>query len=166
MIENKLEQLIETAKSNKTPLSIYTDGACSGNPGPGGWGAVFIASDSDIQEDLFGGEPDTTNNRMEMMAAIEALAKVPPTCAVILFTDSEYLKNGITLWIKNWKKNAWKKRTGEAVKNQDLWMRLDALCAERTVEWKWVKGHSGHPLNERADALARRSIIAHKVRAS
>jgi ribonuclease HI len=136
---------------------IYTDGACSGNPGPGGWGAVLIAGHR--EKDLCGGEPATTNNRMELMAAIQALETLKRPCRVELHTDSEYLRNGITQWINGWKVRGWKTADRKPVKNDDLWRRLDEARARHHVVWRWVKGHSGHPLNERADALARKGLV-------
>jgi ribonuclease HI len=131
---------------------IYTDGACSGNPGPGGWGARLEGPDG-VQE-LSGGEPDTTNNRMELTAAIEALQALPNGSEVTLTTDSTYVKDGMTSWIINWKKRGWKTAAKKPVKNVDLWQKLDAQCARHAMSWKWVKGHAGHPGNERADELA------------
>jgi len=135
---------------------IHTDGACSGNPGPGGWGAIL--SFGDREKELKGGEPHTTNNRMELMAAIAALEALKRPCAVDLHTDSEYLRNGITQWIKNWKRNGWRTADKKPVKNIDLWQRLDGALSRHEVHWHWVKGHSGHDLNERADELARAAI--------
>jgi ribonuclease HI len=135
---------------------IYTDGACSGNPGPGGWGAILIYGDT--ERDLSGGELATTNNRMEMTAAIEALAALKKPCRVELHTDSQYLRQGITQWLPNWKRRGWRTAAGEPVKNEDLWRRLDEARARHDVTWKWVRGHAGHPLNERADALARKGL--------
>ena len=137
-------------------IEIFTDGACSGNPGPGGWG-VLIIENGDEQE-LFGGEPETTNNRMEMQAVIEALKAT--TGPVILYTDSQYVKNGITDWIKGWKRNGWKTAAKKPVKNKDLWIEIDDLADGRSIDWRWVKGHAGHEGNERADELARRGAIA------
>ena len=137
---------------------IHTDGACSGNPGPGGWGAIL--SFGDQHKELKGGEPLTTNNRMELMAAIAALEALKRPCAVDLHTDSEYLKNGISKWIHTWKQNGWKTADKKPVKNIDLWQRLDAALAHHQVQWHWVKGHAGHAMNERADELARAGIIA------
>jgi ribonuclease HI len=139
-------------------VTIYTDGACSGNPGPGGWGAIL--SFGDDEKELTGGEAHTTNNRMELMAAISALEALKRPCSVDLHTDSEYMKNGITGWIKSWKKNGWRTAGRKPVKNIDLWQRLDAALAAHEVRWHWVKGHAGHAMNERADALARDGIIA------
>ena len=133
---------------------IYTDGACSGNPGPGGWGAVMMSGAH--ERDLWGGEPLTTNNRMELFAAIAALEALKRPCRVELHTDSQYLRQGITEWIAGWKARGWRTAAKAPVKNEDLWRRLDAARARHEVSWRWVKGHAGHPLNERADALARR----------
>ncbi|WP_300523800.1 ribonuclease HI [Alcanivorax sp.] len=135
---------------------IFTDGACRGNPGPGGWGAVMRYGTT--EKTLFGGEPDTTNNRMELMAAIMALEALTQPCKVVLTTDSRYVMDGITQWMANWKKRGWKTASRQTVKNADLWRRLDAACGKHTIEWQWVKGHSGHPENEKADALANRGI--------
>lgn len=135
---------------------IFTDGACRGNPGPGGWGAVLRYGTT--EKTLFGGEPDTTNNRMELMAAIMALEALTQPCQVVLTTDSRYVMDGITQWMANWKKRGWKTASRQPVKNADLWRRLDAACGKHTIEWQWVKGHSGHPENEKADALANRGI--------
>lgn len=135
---------------------IYTDGACKGNPGPGGWGALLRYQDH--EKELFGGELDTTNNRMELTAAIEALNHLKRPCRVILMTDSEYLRKGITEWIDNWKKRDWKTSQKKPVKNADLWKRLDEQVSNHEITWKWVKGHSGHPENERADQLANKGI--------
>ncbi|WP_371397691.1 ribonuclease HI [Fretibacter rubidus] len=139
-------------------LIIYTDGACSGNPGPGGWGVLMQFGD--VEKTLHGGEPDTTNNRMELMAAIKALEAVKPTYkgTITLWTDSTYVLKGITEWIHGWKKRGWKNAAKKAVKNADLWRELDALNATRNVDWKWVKGHAGVDGNERADELARMGI--------
>ena len=138
-------------------ILIYTDGACSGNPGPGGWGAVLIKDAH--RKEINGGEAETTNNRMELMAAIEALnaLKSAPSI-VVLYTDSNYLKGGITNWIHNWKKNGWKTANKKPVKNADLWQALDEAEEKHNVTWRWVKGHAGHPENERADELARDGI--------
>jgi len=134
-------------------VTIHTDGACSGNPGPGGWGAILQFRGA--EKELYGGEPETTNNRMELTAAIEALAVLKRSAPVDLYTDSKYLRDGITQWIHNWKRNGWKTAARKPVKNADLWQRLDELLARQPVEWHWVKGHAGHDLNERADELAR-----------
>ena len=133
-------------------VEIYTDGACSGNPGPGGWGAVMLYGGR--EKELSGSEKLTTNNRMEMMAAICALEALKESCTVAIHTDSQYLRQGITTWLPQWKIRAWKTADKKPVKNQDLWERLEAASARHKVSWHWVKGHAGHPLNERADALA------------
>lgn len=135
-------------------VTIFTDGACSGNPGPGGWGAILMAGGK--ERELWGGEALTTNNRMEMMAAIQALEALTRPCRVALTTDSQYVRQGITEWLAGWKARGWKTAAKAPVKNEDLWRRLDAARARHEVSWHWVKGHAGHPLNERADALARR----------
>ena len=133
-------------------VRAFTDGACSGNPGPGGWGAVLQFGDH--ERELHGGAADTTNNRMELTAAIEALKALSEPCRVSLTTDSTYVKDGITQWLASWKRNGWKTAAKKPVKNQDLWQALDHESARHTIEWCWVKGHSGHPENERADKLA------------
>ena len=133
-------------------VSAFTDGACSGNPGPGGWGAVLQFGDH--ERELHGGAEDTTNNRMELTAAIEALRALSEPCRVSLTTDSTYVKDGITQWLTNWKLNGWRTAAKKPVKNQDLWQALDHEAARHEVNWRWVKGHSGHPENERADRLA------------
>lgn len=138
------------------PITIYTDGACSGNPGPGGWGALLQFGDA--EKELFGGEAQTTNNRMEMLAAIMALESLKEGCAVTLYTDSKYVMDGITQWMKNWKARGWKTAAKKPVKNQDLWMRLDEASARHQINWQWVKGHAGNAGNERADELARQGI--------
>lgn len=135
---------------------IYTDGACKGNPGPGGWGAHLKYNSH--EKELFGGEAETTNNRMELMAAIQALEVLTRTCQVRLHTDSKYLLQGITEWMANWKKRGWKTATNKPVKNEDLWRRLDAAIQNHQIEWVWVKGHNGEPGNERADSLANKGI--------
>ena len=135
---------------------VYTDGACSGNPGPGGWGAILMYSDT--RKDLSGGERLTTNNRMEMMAAIAALEALTQPCDVHLHTDSMYLKDGVTKWLEGWKKKGWKTADKKPVKNIDLWQQLDAAKAKHKVSWYWVRGHTGHEFNEAADALARAAI--------
>jgi ribonuclease HI len=135
---------------------IHTDGACSGNPGPGGWGAILEWNGH--RSELKGAEPHTTNNRMELMAAIMALAAVKRPCTVEIHTDSQYLRQGITAWILSWKRNGWRTADKKPVKNIDLWQRLDAALASHNVQWHWVRGHSGHDLNERADELAREAI--------
>ena len=136
---------------------IYTDGACSGNPGPGGWGAIIIDQDNN-QKDISGNEDDTTNNRMELMAPIMALRKVKLKSDITIYTDSTYVKKGITEWIKKWKKNGWKNANKKNVKNKDLWMKLDALCKNLSVNWKWIKGHSNNKYNNLADELATKAI--------
>ena len=140
-------------------IVIYTDGACKGNPGPGGWGALLRAADG-AEKELCGGEPETTNNRMEMMAVIEALSALKRPCHVILFVDSQYVLKGITEWLHGWKAKGWRTAAKQPVKNVDLWQRLDALVhqSEHRIEWQWVKGHAGDPGNERADALANRGV--------
>ncbi|MGJ8563748.1 MAG: ribonuclease HI [Alphaproteobacteria bacterium] len=144
--------------SKARDLVIYTDGACSGNPGPGGWGALMRFGD--VEKELYGGEADTTNNRMELMAAIKALEAIKPGYkgSITLWTDSTYVMKGITEWIHGWKKRGWKKSDKKPVVNKDLWQLLDAQNAKHTVEWKWVKGHVGIEGNERADELAGRGI--------
>ena len=137
-------------------VEIYTDGACKGNPGPGGWGAWLIAGEH--QKELFGGEPNTTNNRMELKAVIEALSALKRPCEVVVYTDSQYVQKGISEWIHGWKARGWKTAAKEAVKNADLWQALDAAQGRHKIEWRWVKGHAGHVGNERADALANRGI--------
>jgi ribonuclease HI len=139
-------------------VTIFTDGACSGNPGPGGWGAILIFGDH--EKELKGGELATTNNRMELMAAISALEALKRPCLVDLHTDSQYLRNGITAWLPRWKLNGWRTADRKAVKNIDLWQRLDAALSPHRMRWHWVKGHAGHTLNERADQLAREGIAA------
>ena len=135
---------------------IYTDGACSGNPGPGGWGAVLMAKGK--ERELWGGEPATTNNRMELMAAIQALEALTKPCKVVLHTDSQYVRTGITEWLPGWKARGWRTAAKAPVKNEDLWRRLDEARLRHEVDWRWVKGHAGNELNERADALARRGL--------
>jgi len=137
-------------------IQIFTDGACRGNPGPGGWG-VILRSDSHEKE-LYGGEQSTTNNRMELRAAIEGLAALKRSSRVTVTTDSQYVRQGITQWIEGWKRNQWRTSAKKPVKNQDLWQLLDELTSRHEVTWEWVKGHSGHPDNELADALANRGI--------
>ena len=139
-------------------VQIHTDGACSGNPGPGGWGAILEYRG--VEKELYGGEPETTNNRMELMAAIEALAALKRAASADLYTDSKYLRDGVTQWIHNWKRNGWKTAAKKPVKNVDLWQELEKALAPHDVTWHWVKGHSGHPENERADELARQGLEA------
>ena len=136
---------------------IYTDGACSGNPGPGGWGAILFYGDK--RRELKGGERNTTNNRMELMAAIQALEALTRPCKVELHTDSQYVQKGIHEWIHGWKRRGWLTADKKPVKNDDLWKRLDAARLRHQVDWRWVKGHAGHELNERADALARKGLL-------
>ena len=142
--------------SERPGVTIYTDGACSGNPGPGGWGAILKFGD--VEKELKGGEAHTTNTRMELMAAISALEALKKSCVVDITTDSQYVRQGITGWIHGWKKNGWRTADKKAVKNVELWQRLDAAGSAHRIHWSWVKGHSGHPENERADALARSEI--------
>ena len=140
-----------------TKVVIYTDGACRGNPGPGGWGAVLLSGAH--EREIWGGEAATTNNRMELTAAIEALEALKRPCRVEMHTDSKYVQSGITEWLPRWKARGWKTASKDPVKNEDLWRRLDAARLRHTVDWRWVKGHAGHELNERADALARRGLV-------
>lgn len=137
-------------------VEIFTDGACRGNPGPGGWGVLLRYGDEEKR--LWGGERNTTNNRMELLAAIKGLEALSRRCEVVLTTDSQYVRNGITKWIGNWKQKNWRTANKQPVKNIDLWQRLDELVSRHDVEWHWVKGHSGHPENEVADELANRGI--------
>lgn len=137
-------------------ITIYTDGACKGNPGPGGWGVWLQAGEH--ERELFGGEAQTTNNRMELTAVIEALSALKGRSRVVLYLDSEYVRNGITTWIHNWKRRGWKTADNKPVKNVDLWQRLDAAAQAHEIEWRWVRGHTGDPGNERADALANRGV--------
>jgi len=139
-------------------VTIHTDGACSGNPGPGGWGAILAFGEH--EKELKGGEAHTTNNRMELSAAIAALEALKGPCVVDLYTDSEYVRGGITGWINGWKRNGWRTKDKKPVKNIDLWQRLDDALKPHEVRWHWVKGHAGHAQNERADALARAAIVA------
>ncbi|WP_084675846.1 ribonuclease HI [Candidatus Odyssella acanthamoebae] len=153
-----LDLLSKLAADSLPIVNIYTDGACSGNPGPGGWGAVieYQAAETEVS----GGETATTNNRMEMSAAIFALQALPLRCKATVYTDSMYLRDGVSRWMINWKKNGWKTADKKSVKNQDLWLKLDELLTCHDISWEWVKGHAGHPQNEHADALARNAIIA------
>jgi ribonuclease HI len=146
-------------RNEAAKVTIYTDGACKGNPGPGGWGAWL--STGAHEKELWGGEPLTTNNRMELTAVIEALSALKRASRVELHTDSQYVRQGITTWIHNWKKRAWKTADNKPVKNVDLWQRLDALAQQHHVDWRWVRGHAGDPGNERADALANRGAATH-----
>ena len=153
-----------TSSKNTTTnaVTIYTDGACSGNPGPGGWGAILLYGDH--ERELCGGRPDTTNNQMELLAAIEALSALKRACDIDLYTDSVYVRDGITKWIENWKKNGWRTAARKPVKNTELWQALDQALARHQVRWHWVKGHAGHPLNERADELARAGMAPFQLR--
>ena len=137
-------------------IEIFTDGACRGNPGPGGWGALL--RQGSIEKEIFGGEPDTTNNRMELMAAIQALTAIKAAARVDLTSDSEYVRKGITEWLPNWKKRGWKTAAKKPVKNKDLWQQLEFAAARHETTWHWIKGHSGHRENEIADSLANRGI--------
>ena len=137
-------------------VEVYTDGACRGNPGPGGWGVLLRYGET--EKEMYGGEAETTNNRMELMAAIQALENLTRECKVVLTTDSEYVRKGITEWMENWKKRGWKTASKQPVKNKDLWQRLDKAATQHQVEWHWVRGHTGHPENERADQLANKGI--------
>jgi len=146
-------------------LFAYTDGACSGNPGPGGWGALMIAREGDTvlkKRELNGGEPETTNNRMELLAAINALEALERPSTITIVTDSAYVKNGVTTWIHGWKRNGWRTSNKKPVKNTELWQRLDEARKRHEVTWEWVKGHAGHPENERADELARAGMAPFK----
>jgi ribonuclease HI len=143
---------------NLPHVTIHTDGACSGNPGPGGWGAILAFGE--YQKELKGGEAKTTNNRMELMGAIAALEALKRPCRIDLYTDSQYLRGGITGWIHGWKRNGWRTADKRPVKNVDLWQRLDQALKPHDVRWHWVRGHAGHAMNERADRLAREAIVA------
>ena len=148
-------------------VEIYTDGACKGNPGVGGWGAILRSGET--EKELFGGVANTTNNRMEMTAVIEALRALSRSCDAVVFTDSSYVQKGISEWIHGWKRNGWKTADKKPVKNADLWQTLDELARGHKIEWRWVKGHAGHPENERADQLANRgvdSVLAKSTRAA
>lgn len=145
---------------NQHPVQIFTDGACSGNPGPGGWGAVLRFNGK--EKELKGGEAVTTNNRMELMAAISALETLKRDCSVDMFTDSNYLREGITKWIHSWRRNGWRTAEKKPVKNAELWQRLDAALGRHQIRWHWVRGHAGHAENERADALAREGMAPFK----
>ena len=147
------------AEREGATVTVHTDGACSGNPGPGGWGALL--SSAGRERELAGGEASTTNNRMELTAAIKALGALKRRCRVKLYTDSTYVRSGITEWLERWKRNGWRTADRKPVKNADLWRRLDELAQGHEVEWHWVRGHAGDPGNERADALARRGMAPH-----
>ena len=140
-------------------VEIYTDGGCQPNPGTGGWAAILLYGGK--EKELSGAEPNTTNNRMELTAAVRALEALKRPCHIVIHTDSEYLKNGVSTWMHGWKKNGWKRKEG-ALKNIDLWQRLDELTSKHTIEWRWVRGHAGHDLNERCDVLASEAIAALK----
>ena len=142
---------------NKT-VTLYTDGACKGNPGKGGWGVLMRYGSH--EKELFGGEAHTTNNRMELTAIIQGLAALKRPCAVVIYTDSQYVKNGMEKWIHGWKKNGWKTAAKQPVKNEDLWQQLDQLAAQHQIQWQWVRGHTGHAENERADALANQGVAS------
>ncbi|MEK7438744.1 MAG: ribonuclease HI [Pseudomonadota bacterium] len=147
-----------SAAQHAARVRIYTDGACKGNPGPGGWGALMQFDGR--EKELYGGEPDTTNNRMELTAVIRALGALKRTCEIDLYTDSQYVQKGISEWLATWKRRGWKTADRKPVKNVDLWLELDQLAAAHAIRWHWVKGHAGHVENERADALANRGIAA------
>ena len=150
-----------TNKDNKQTVEVFTDGACRGNPGPGGWGVLLRYGDT--EKELYGYEADTTNNKMELMAAIRGLEALTRPCDVTLTTDSQYVRQGITQWIHGWKKKDWKTAARKPVKNKELWQRLDAAAEKHHVQWNWVKGHSGHIENDRVDELANRAIDEKKV---
>ena len=147
--------------NNSNTVQIFTDGACKGNPGPGGWGAILRYRDT--QKELNGYDPETTNNIMELTAVIEALKTLSRSCTIVITTDSNYVKDGITKWIHNWKLKGWKTAARKPVKNKELWIALDELAENHDITWKWVKGHSGHPENERADDLANEAIETFNV---
>ena len=139
-------------------VTLYTDGACKGNPGKGGWGVLMRYGSH--EKELFGGEAHTTNNRMELTAIIQGLAALKRPCAVVIYTDSQYVKNGMEKWIHGWKKNGWKTASKQPVKNEDLWQQLDRLAAQHQIQWQWVRGHAGHAENERADAVANQGVAS------
>ena len=147
----------EAGASGEGKVEIWTDGACKGNPGPGGWGALLKFGDN--ERELFGGESPTTNNRMELTAVIEALNSLKRRCRVVLHTDSQYVQLGITQWLPNWIRREWKTADRKPVKNADLWQRLQSVAARHDIDWRWVKGHAGHAGNERADELANRGVL-------
>jgi ribonuclease HI len=149
-------------KSGLPHVTIHTDGACSGNPGPGGWGAILKFGE--VEKELKGGEPNTTNNRMELLAAISALEAMKKPVLADIYTDSQYVRNGITGWINTWKRNGWRTADKKPVKNVDLWQRLDTALKEHKVRWHWVRGHAGHAENERADQLARDGLRENRQR--
>lgn len=142
--------------NNSSIVTIYTDGACKGNPGPGGWGVLLQYKQ--VEKELFGGEAHTTNNKMELTAVIKALETLKRSCEIILYTDSTYVMKGITDWLPNWKQRGWKTATGKPVKNVELWQRLDEICPNHTIDWRWVRGHTGDAGNERADQLANKGV--------
>ena len=144
------------SEERRPEVTIYTDGACSGNPGPGGWGAILISGEH--RKEMCGGEDETTNNRMELTAAIEALDALKRPSQVTLYTDSTYVRDGITKWINGWRRNGWRTAAKKPVKNAELWQRLDAAGQRHEIDWRWVRGHAGHPENERADELARSGV--------
>ena len=148
----------------KPAVEIFTDGACKGNPGPGGWGVLlrYRTAEKEIEKELYGGEPQTTNNRMELMAAIEGLKALKKACSVTLTTDSQYVRKGITEWLPGWKRKNWRTASGQPVKNQDLWQLLDEQNSRHTIDWRWIKGHAGHRENEIADQLACRGAQAYQ----
>jgi ribonuclease HI len=150
------DRTVRSREPHASPVTIYTDGACKGNPGPGGWGALLISGEH--RKELHGGEPATTNNRMELTAVIRALESLKQACQVELYTDSQYVKNGIESWIHGWKRNGWKTAERKPVKNAELWRELDAAAARHRVRWHWVRGHSNDSGNERADQLANRGV--------
>jgi ribonuclease HI len=152
-------QMMEAVAPKKL-VEIFTDGACSGNPGPGGWGAILRYQG--IEKELLGYDPQTTNNRMELIAVVEALQALKEPCRVIVHTDSRYVRDGITSWLPKWKRNGWRTSAKEPVKNQELWRALEHAAQRHEVEWRWVKGHDGHAENERCDALAREAIRQHR----
>jgi ribonuclease HI len=148
--------MTEISPSPLKTIEIYTDGACSGNPGPGGWGAILRFQGK--EREISGGQPNTTNNQMELQAAIEALKALKEDCSIDFYTDSQYLRQGITQWVHSWKRNGWRTADKKPVKNQPLWVELDELTRRHTIRWHWLKGHAGHPENERCDELARNEI--------
>jgi len=154
-----LKRAAEAASETEgSTINVYTDGACKGNPGPGGWGAVLEFDGR--EREIYGGEPATTNNRMELTAVIEALSALKRPCRVVLHTDSQYVQKGITEWINGWKARGWKTAAREPVKNADLWRKLDEVVRDHEIRWVWVKGHAGHDGNERADALANKGVAS------
>ena len=159
----KTDRAATLPDSEGKAIHIYTDGACKGNPGPGGWGALLRYNGT--EREIFGGEPETTNNRMELTAVIEALAALKRPCRVLLHTDSQYVQKGITEWLPGWKARGWRTAAKEPVKNSDLWRKLDEVVRGHDIDWIWVKGHAGHAGNERADALANRGVASIGTRA-